>query len=71
MTGTGPGTGCHDAWIHDYNNIGGYMKNGAWVNRVLDLRDMPQIPNAFGIDSLTTDELQTMKCWIDQGYPEN
>lgn len=29
------------------------------------------MPNDFGIDSLTADEIQTMRCWIDQGYPEN
>lgn len=29
------------------------------------------MPNDWGIDSLTAEEIKIMKCWIDQGYPEN
>lgn len=71
ITGTGPGTGCHDAWILDYSNLGGKIKNGTWANRVFDIKDMPEMPNDFGIDSLTADEIQIMRCWIDQGWPNN
>ena len=28
MTGTGPGTGCHDAWITDYNELKQQVDNG-------------------------------------------
>lgn len=71
VTNQGPGTGCHDAWIFDYNNIVGQMEANKWQNTVINLRTMPQIPNVFGIDSLTADEYQLMKCWINQGYPDN
>ena len=40
-------------------------------NEVLIERTMPEIPNVFGIDSLSANEYQLMKCWINQGYPEN
>lgn len=71
VTNQGPGTGCHDAWIFNYDNILGFLGSGIWKNEVIDLKTMPQIPNDFGIDSLTNDELKTMRCWIEQGYPEN
>lgn len=70
-TGLGGGTGCHDAWIDNYDPIKSYMINGKWQNAVLIEKTMPLIPNAFGIDSLSAEDLQTMKCWIDQGYPQN
>ena len=71
MTNLGPGTGCHDAWITDYQNIKDYLDAGVWQNEVLVEKTMPKSPNDFGIDSLGADDYQTMKCWITQGYPEN
>ena len=70
-TGLGGGTGCHDAWIDNYDPIKSYLDANTWQNEVLVEKTMPLIPNDFGIDSLSNDEIQTMKCWIDQGYPEN
>ncbi len=70
-TGLGGGTGCHDAWIDEYDNIVNYMTAGSWQNEVLTTKRMPLVPNDFGIDSLTADEIKTMQCWVDQGYPEN
>lgn len=70
-TGLGGGTGCHDAWIDDYDNIKSYMISGKWRFEVITQKRMPLIPNEFGIDSLTADEIKTMQCWIDQGYPKN
>ncbi len=70
-TQAGPGTGCHDAWIDDYAPIKSYINSGTWQNEVFTEKTMPEIPNTWGIDSLTTEEIQTMKCWIEQGYPEN
>ena len=71
VSGLGPLVGCHDAWIHEYHNIDNYMNNGKWQFEVLHAKTMPEIPNDFGIDSLTAQELHIMKCWIDQGWPEN
>ncbi|MEX1000843.1 MAG: hypothetical protein WDZ35_01870 [Crocinitomicaceae bacterium] len=70
-TQLGAGTGCHDAWIDKYDAIEGAINSGAWENEIFVEMTMPQIPNNFGIDSLTQDELTTMRCWIEQGYPEN
>ncbi|NOQ75799.1 MAG: hypothetical protein GQ574_27590 [Crocinitomix sp.] len=70
-TGLGGGTGCHDAWIDDYSQVQSQLNSGNWQNEVLVEKTMPISPNLFGIDSLTNDEYQTMRCWILQGYPEN
>jgi hypothetical protein len=71
MTGLGPGTGCHDAWITEHSNIVNYINDESWQNAVWGSYTMPKIPNNFGIDSLTLDEVQIMKCWVEQGFPEN
>lgn len=68
---TGPGIECHSAWITEHANIVNYIKNDSWQNEIWVSYTMPKIPNAFGIDSLTASEVQLMRCWVDQGYPEN
>lgn len=70
-TQQGGGTGCHDAWIDEYAPIKAYIDAGSWQNEVYVEKTMPVIPNDWSIDSLTSEEIQTMKCWIDQGYLEN
>lgn len=71
MTNIGPGSGCHDTWITEHSNIVNYINNESWQNVVWGSYTMPKMPNSFGIDSLTTDEIQIMKCWVEQGFPEN
>ena len=71
MTNLGPGTGCHDSWITEHSNIVNYINNDSWQNAVWGSYTMPKMPNSFGIDSLTSDEVQIMKCWAEQGFPEN
>lgn len=71
VTNQGPGTGCHDAWIFEYAAVETYLDLNIWQNEVLVEKTMPEIPNIFGIDSLTNEQLQLMECWINQGYPEN
>ncbi|UKN00385.1 hypothetical protein K6119_11630 [Paracrocinitomix mangrovi] len=70
-THIGPGTGCHDAWIDNYGSIKNFIVSGAWEVELFIDKTMPVMPNTWGIDSLTTAELQTMKCWLEQGYPNN
>jgi hypothetical protein len=72
-TQVGAGTGCHDAWIDDYDQIKSSIDAGAIPNRELVEMSMPQMPDAtnWGIDSLTINEKDILQCWIDQGYPEN
>jgi hypothetical protein len=69
-TNAGPGTGCHDAWIFDYSNVLASINSGEFEN-VITNKSMPKIPNSFGITALTDDEIQTFKCWICQGAPNN
>jgi hypothetical protein len=71
MTNQGPGTGCHDSWITEHSNIVNYINDESWQNAVWGSYSMPKMPNNFGIDSLTSDEVQIMKCWVEQGFPEN
>lgn len=70
-TGQGAGTGCHDSWIDDYNNVKAYLDAGTWQVEVLVDHTMPVMPNTLGIDSLKDYELEAMQCWINQGYPDN
>ena len=71
ITGQGPGTGCHDAWIHEYSAIVGYINNGKFYAEIFVDRTMPEIPNIWGIDSLNAAEYEAIKCWLEQGFPEN
>jgi hypothetical protein len=71
ITGLGPGTGCHDAWILEYDGIPPVINNGSLENRCFEIRDMPVMPNEFGIDSLTELEIYDMRCWVEQGFPNN
>jgi hypothetical protein len=71
VTNQGTVTECHDAWIFNYDNVVNEIESERLQNMVFQLRTMPQIPNDYSIDSLTEDQIDLMKCWIQQGYPEN
>lgn len=71
VTHLGPGTGCHDAWIFEYSGVVATIKNGTMEYECVVARTMPVIPNDFDIDSLTSEERKSIRCWIEQGYPEN
>ena len=70
-TGLGPFTGCHDNWILTYDGLTNSINSGSFQSTVFDLKSMPKIPNDFDIVPLTEDELTTIRCWIEQGYPDN
>ena len=70
-TQAGPGTGCHDAWIDEYSNINKLVGDNRWITEIYVDQTMPVMPNIWGIDSLSENDLEIMQCWIDQGYPEN
>jgi len=63
--------GCHADYIDNYSWLKARLKNGIIQNRVFDLKDMPQVPNTFGIDSLNAVDFELMKCWVEQGYRNN
>lgn len=69
-TGTGPGTGCHDAWIFNYDNITPKIDDGTFWS-VIENYSMPKLPNSFGIAGLTQAEYEMFECWICDGAPEN
>jgi len=67
--------GCHNGDVNssapgDYttlSTLADVTTNGKLNNRVVTLKDMPP-SNATGPKTLTDDQLQLMKCWIQQGY---
>ncbi len=69
-TNLGPGTGCHDAWIFNYDNVKTSIDNGIFWSVIAD-QSMPKVPNTFGIGALTTDEYEMFECWICNGALEN
>ena len=50
-----------------YTDIKAAVDNGKINNRVFILKDMPQAGSA----QLTPDELGKLRCWLDQGAPNN
>lgn len=69
-TNLGPGTGCHDNWILEYENLQAPIDNGSFWNAI-ESRYMPEIPNSFNIDALTGEEIEQFRCWIKQGAKNN
>ncbi|MFT5859640.1 MAG: hypothetical protein ACI865_001744 [Flavobacteriaceae bacterium] len=69
-TNIGPLTGCHDAWIFEYDAVKGAVDAGTFWGVISD-KSMPKIPNTFGIDSLTQAEYEMFECWICIGAPNN
>ncbi|MFL5764570.1 MAG: hypothetical protein ACJ77K_11565 [Bacteroidia bacterium] len=59
--GTGPG----DFTL--YLDLKGKIDGGIFKHRVFDLKDMPQA----GSPPLTEDEIHRLKCWVEQGAPNN
>jgi len=70
-TNQGPGTGCHDAWIFEYDNVLLKVNDGTIQNRVIGLKDMPPEVNSFSIAPLTQDEINLFGCWIIDGAQNN
>ena len=70
-TNNGPGTGCHDAWIFEYDNVLSSVKSGDFRRVILEDMTMPKIPNDFNIAPLTEAELKLFECWICDGAPNN
>lgn len=69
-TNLGPLTGCHDNWIFEYDNVKSSVDQGIFLEVILD-GSMPKIPNDFGIEPLTPEEIRMFECWICDGAMEN
>lgn len=69
ITQIGSTIACHDNWIVSYSGVE-YRINEIEYE-CLAAKTMPKFPNDQGIDSLTNDELKALRCWIEQGYPDN
>ncbi len=66
--------GCHSAgasigdFTH-YSSMKSRLDGGQFETRVLFIKDMPP-PYASGPKELSTDELNLLECWLQNGYPE-
>ena len=69
-TNLGASSGCHDAWIFNYDNVKAKVDQQTFWNVIAD-GSMPKVPNSFGIAPLTQAEYEMFECWICDGAPEN
>lgn len=69
-TGLGSGTGCHDSWILTYDGLKNSVNNNSFLETTVINKTMPKIPNRFGIEALTDDEINLIICWLDNGAKE-
>lgn len=68
-------TGCHLSGFPNGNlssygdDLISFLENGDFKERAIDLRDMPPY-YAFGPTTLTDEEMQSLRCWIEDGFPQ-
>lgn len=60
-------TGASQGDFTTYGVVKAKVDNGTFKNRVFTLKDMPP----GGSTQLTEEELGKLKCWVDQGAPNN
>lgn len=70
-TGLGPGTGCHDAWILTYDGLKTSVDDGSFLRTTILDKSMPKVPNSFGIEKLTKEEMNLIICWLENDAPNN
>lgn len=56
-------SGCHPTY-NSYQGIKSILENGQFTSHVLTSKDMPRN------STLSSDQLNKIKCWADAGYPE-
>ena len=58
-----------------YNGINSILTNGKFKNRVFDIKDNPTLgmppDNSAGPKELSEEQLNTLSCWMEAGFPEN
>ena len=59
------GSGSSHGSFTSYAGLKPFLTNGSFNNSVLNNQNMPK-----GAD-LTKSQLDKIKCWVDNGYPEN
>lgn len=63
-------SGCHNSGssrgdFTTYSGIAPYLNNGSFKREVLTDQTMPKR------DNLSQSELNSIQCWVNDGYPEN
>ena len=66
------GSHCHESGSNrgDFTNYSGlspFLNDGSFKEQVLTSQKMPQGNGK----TLTQDEINTIQCWVENGYPEN
>lgn len=59
-------SGSSNGSFTSYAGLQGVIGNGKFNNRVLVSQDMPK-----GSATLTKNQLNKLKCWVNNGFPEN
>ena len=68
-------SGCHNGAsaapgnFVDFDGLKSRIDNGSFAERVIDFRDMP--PQDGDPSELSEEDLNAIRCWAEQGYPEN
>jgi len=69
ISGSCTTSGCHNGSssfdLKTYNQVKPYIDNGKFNDEVINKKSMPKGK------SLSQDELNKIKCWLDQGGPNN
>lgn len=55
---------CHSGYS-SYDGLSGIISSGKFEKRVIIEQDMPQN------GTISSGDLSKLKCWVDNGYPEN
>lgn len=69
-------SGCHDGSsaapgnFLTYEGLESRLNNGQFETRVFEFRDMPP-GDATGPKIITEPDLNTLRCWAEQGFPQN
>jgi hypothetical protein len=69
-------SGCHISGttgipaFSTYNELVEVIENGKFEERVLVQMNMPPQNATGGPTELSEDQLNTLRCWLEQGYPQ-
>ncbi len=67
--------GCHNGGIASdfsgYNEMQPYLTDEFFVERVINIQDMPPTYAEEGFQTLSPEDIVTLSCWVQGGYLED
>ena len=70
-------SGCHDSGgsapgnFNSYETMDNFLTENKFEKRVVDQQNMPDPNDVLPEKLLTSEELEILTCWVQQGYLEN